>query len=268
MEGLKEILEKIGLRAEEGANEEEKSRHYAAEYNLLRAPSAYEIARIEEIKRRGRYCEKCAGLSECQYVGGDKGLEAIIMVNDMGGRLKGNRLYFGVKECRYLVEAEELRKVEQLRVESGLPERYKQKTRYELNTREREVIKRLLRGESKRLYISGGYRESEILLSVIGNEYLKIGLKVRYENALELLSELRVTNPLYHEKMGVMKEVEVLIIEGLREVSRYNDEQLGIILNYRNRLGKRSIVNGVRKVEEVGGMTGEQLERYEELQMK
>ena len=266
-EGLGAIIGRLGVAAGEAVNDEEKSRHYAAEYNLLRPPSAYEIARIEEIKRVGRYCEKCGGLRECQYRGGDRGLEAVIMVNDLGGRLKGNRLYFGVKECRYLVEAEELRKVEELRVGSGLPERYKNKTRYALNTREREVINRLLRGESKRLYISGGYRESEILLSIIGNEYLREGLKVRYENALELLSELRVTNPRYHEKMEAMRGVEVLIIEGVREVSRYNDEQLGIILNSRNRLGKRSIVNGGRKLVEVGGMVGEQLESYEEMRI-
>jgi len=268
-EGLEEILKRLGIaETAEEANDEDESRHYAAEYNLLRPPSAYEIARIEEIKRNEKYCEKCEGVRECQYSGGDRGLEAIIIVNDLGGRLEGNRLYFGVKECRYLVEAEELRKVEALRAASGLPERHKQKRKYDLSGEEREEVNRLLRGENKRLYINGSYRKSEELLSIIGNEYLRLGLRVRYENALELLSELRVTSSTYHEKMEEVKRVEVLIIEGLREMSRYNDEQIGIIIYHRNRVGKRTIVNGTMKLVEIGGMTGEQLEKYEELRIK
>ena len=268
-EGLEEILKRLGIaEATEEANDEDKSRRYAEEYHLLRAPSAYEIGRIEEIKKSEKNCEKCEGLRECQYSGGDRGLEAVIIVNDLGGRLSGNRLYFGVKECRYLVEEEEIRKVEALRATSGLPEKHKQKRKYELTGEEREAVNRLLRGESKRLYINGPYRKSEEVLSIIGNEYLVLGLKVRYENALELLSELRVTSPRYHEKMEEVKRVEVLIIEGLREMSRYNDEQIGIILNHRNRRGKRTIVNGAMKVVEIGGMIGEQLENYEEMRIK
>lgn len=267
-EGIGEIMKRLGLEAAEVAKEEEKRRRYAEEYGLLRKPSGYEIARIEEIERAKRYCERCGGLRECQYSGGDRGLEAVIMVNDVGGRLAGNRLYFGVKECRYLLKEEEERKVEAMREGSGLPEVHKRKRKYELRGEEREVVDRLLKGESKQLYIKGNYRESEELLSIIGNEYVRIGLKVRYENALELLSEMRVTSPKYHEKMEEVKAAGVLIIEGLPCVmSRYNDEQIGIILNYRNRRGKRSVVNGEGDKEGIGGVTGEQLRIYEELRI-
>ena len=269
VEELKAIMERMGAKASEGGREEkEKKAAYLKEYGLLREPSNYEVQRIEEIKRRRRYCERCEGLEECQYKGGDRGLEAVIITSDLGGRVEGNRLYFGVKECRYLVEAEESKRQEEEGKRSGIPERQRQKNRYDLREEEREEIKELLTGGEKRIYVKGKGERVEEYLSIIGNESIKAGLKVRYENGAEVVSELRVTNPEYHEKMKEMKGVEVLIIEGLRSnQSRYNDEQIGMILNVRRRVGLRTVINGEERKGEQRGVIGEELRRYKEKEL-
>ena len=189
----------------------------------------YEKLLLGEAEKEQRKCEGCKGLEECRRVG-EKGLEVVI---------EGE--WIGVRECRYQVAVREGERIARWQERGGIPLEHRSKRRERLSEEEVALLERVLSGEEREVRVPGEGKEE--LLSIMGNEAIKEGLGVRYEEWVGLESELRVTNPYYHEEVRGLKEVEVLIIEGKRRGSRYIEEQVGMIKRYRRRMGLRTIEN-------------------------
>ena len=228
---------------------------YQEEYGLERLPSEREALRIGEIERQRKYCEEsCRDIRECQFKGADRGFKPLIMADDLN-RFKGKHLYFGKTKCAKELELERVERERRSIESANLP------IPRALRESQRALIEGLKRGN---YYIVGGHGSGKTnLLAHIGLKYLREGASVRYVSQPELLTELRVGSERYWERLRECKEAEVLLIDDWRgRESRYNEEQLWVIMNHREMRGKVSIIGSREGLEEQSSRLRERLEGY------
>ena len=74
-----------------------------------------------------------------------------------------------------------------------------------------------------------------------------------YTTASELTTKLRFNNPEYYKQLELLTSIPALIIEDLGgRQSEYNQEQLELVLEQRERVGLRTIVTSESEPEELG----------------
>lgn len=259
MEVMREIMSRLGVALQTTETKPERdAQWYKAEYGLSEVPSEYEVVRIEYEQRRALECRRCLGLSDCQYESGSEGFEPVIKVEEIGGH---RRLYFEVKKCRYRIAVERRMRYERECIESGVSMEYEGCA----------LSEELQRGvESKRsVYLMGEYEASREGLSLMSIELMRRGEEVRYWSVSEVVSELRVSNERYHEALRGYERVKVLSLEWLSsKQSGYNEEQLGMILNYRRRMGLRTLISSGVEVSEQPEGIRRHLRDYLELRLR
>lgn len=233
---------------------------YQEAYKLENLPSEREALQILKIEQQRHYCEEvCSTIKACQFKGADIGFKPLIIADDLN-RFKGKRLYFGKTKCAKELESERLERERMLIEAANLP------TARALSERQKALIKGLKRTS---YYIVGGHGSGKTnLLAHIGIKYLRAGLKVKYVSQPELLTELRVGSERYWEQLRECKLVEVLLIDDWRgRESRYNEEQLWVILNHRAMRGKISVVSSREGLEMQSVRLRERLEGYEVIRL-
>lgn len=230
--------------------------NYQKAYDLEHLPSEREALRILAIEQQRHYCEEgCTRLETCQFKGADRGFKPMIIADDLN-RFKGKHLYFGVSKCAKELESEGVERERRLIEGANLPHPRA------ISERQRALIKSLKRTSH---YIVGGHGTGKTnVLAHIGLKYLREGRSVKYVSQPELLTELRVGSERYWERLRECKEVEVLLIDDWRgRESRYNEEQLWVILNHREMRRKATIIGSRELVRGQSERLREKLERYE-----
>lgn len=231
------------------------SKTYQEEYDLEQAPSALETMRIWSIKQERKYCEEqCTGLNECQFAGADQGFKPEIIADNLNHFAK-NHLYFGVSKCGKQLKSEQGAKRRQLLKKSNLP------SPQPLRENHKRILERMTR---RSYYIIGAHGSGKTnFLSHIGQKYLQEDAKVKYVSQPELLTELRVGSETYHAQLQECKEADVLLIDDWRgRESRYNEEQLWVILNHRELRQRITIIASREDLTAQSTRLREKLERY------
>ena len=82
---------------------------------------------------------------------------------------------------------------------------------------------------------------------------------MKYVTASELLTELRYDNPEYQKRLHEYLTVDTLIIAsvGSERYSEYNEEQLGMVIERRQRRARRTVVVVTRQREEYESLLDE-----------
>ena len=211
--------------------------------SLVKASPEEEAPIISE----GEYCKQCRGYEECQYGEGGRGFEAIYNTYQFNGE---EVEYKAWRKCRYKLAKEAEAEVEGLYERSGLPRGTRNLRIVEINAT--EITKRLAGGIVINK-LQSVYIESATELAIaIGNELIKRRREVRYATIAEILTDLR-----YQDNMNYLTNLEkyirvgVLIIEGLgsERWSEYNEEQLTMVLERRERRGLQTVISGKRALE-------------------
>ena len=229
-------------------------------YNLLKEPSVQDSQRIKEIERERALCTQCTGLDECLYSGDGRGFKPCIIATNLG-RFPKNLLYFGVEKCEWLKETERASKERRREEESGLPNKS-----FELNEAQMRTVEHLINGD---YWISGNHCSGKTqILRELGMRLMQSGRRVRYTTQSELLIDLKVTNPQYHEKMKEYREVEVLLIDDWKgALSGYNEEQIWVILNKRGMRNRKTVISSREWIRNQRERLRERLEHYEEIRI-
>lgn len=207
-----------------------------------------------------KYCLTCKGLEECQYGEGGRGYQARQEQYNFGS---DNLEYTVYSKCRHLVQYEGKARKERLFNESGLPAKQKALRIKDLeqSSKAKRQCGAIVVGKISGLKL----KETQGAIA-IGNEMIARGQEVKYVTASEIVTELRYDNPAYRERLGEYLGVEVLIIAGVgrERRSEYNEEQLSMVIERRQRGGRRTVVVEERQREGYENLQ-EELSKLEEV---
>ena len=193
-----------------------------------------------------KYCERCKGLDECQYGVGGRGYQALQEQYTFGSDAIEYTVY---TKCRYLLEHEAKARKKRLFDESGLPARHKAVLIQDLSlsAKAKRQCGALVVGKITGLKLS----EAQAAIA-IGNELIARGRGVKYVTSSELVTALRYDNPEYQKNLQSYLTIETLIIAsvGSERYSEYNEEQLSMVIEGRQRRARRTVVVVTRQRDE------------------
>ena len=187
------------------------------------------------------YCKHCHGYEECQFGQDNRGYEPIIDRYLFNGEFIE---YVAWQKCRFKRRAEQREQVNTLFERSGLPIKYRNQRLKDLPITSEQFIQYadFVNGKRTSLVITGESARTAAIS--IGNELINRSIEVLYATVSELLTDLRYDNPDYNTNLTKYLNTATLIIEsvGSERRSEYNEEQLAMVLERRQRKNLRSAV--------------------------
>lgn len=194
-----------------------------------------DVLRIMSFLDEKKNCQECSGLNDCKN--GSKGYEPFID--------KNNATYYC--ECKYLVGDKKLQGKKDALNASYMPKQLQEATIEGFNVTSdgrrqclkfvADFIQNIKNGYKKGAYIYGDVGVGKTyLLAALANELINRDIPTRLVFFPDLINEIKNNFDLLDEKLEMLKNVDVLIIDdfGVGNMTQWvRDSILAPVLNYR-----------------------------------